>query len=47
VDRLALVEKIENFDPEYRIGEEVAEIKGAQKFPERVAGFEDGIAGGG
>src|SRR3954466_1581955 len=47
VDGLALVEQIEDFRPEYRVAEVIAEIEGAQQLSQGVTGFIDGIAGGG
>ena len=47
VDRLALVEQIEDLQAEHRVGEVVAEIEGAEQPAQRVAGIVDGIAGGG
>jgi hypothetical protein len=47
VDGLTLVEEVEDYRPEYRIAEVIAEIEGAKELPQTVSGFVDGVAGGG
>src|SRR3954467_10195183 len=39
--------QIEDFRPEYRVAEVIAEIEGAQQLSQSVTGFVNGIAGGG
>ena len=45
VDRLALIEQIEDFRPEHLVAEVIAEVEGAEQLSQCVTGFVDGIAG--
>src|SRR5205809_1064793 len=47
VDRLALVDQIEDLRAEHRVAEIVAEVEGAEQPPQCVAGIVEGIASSG